>query len=73
MTVAELIAHLQTLPQHAEVQCLQERQAMWNTFFIFEDLTPEGINVIDFRNNPFVTEGHPNYNRIFVEIGLPLV
>jgi hypothetical protein len=69
MTVTELIAHLQTLPQDAEIHCLEEKQAYWDTWCTWKNLTLNDLSVIDLRGNQFVKPDSPNYNKIFLEIG----
>lgn len=69
-TVADLIAHLQTLPQDAIVQCLAEKQGSWNDFIEWVDLNiSDHVNVIDLRGNQFVKPESSNFNKVFVEIG----
>lgn len=43
MTVSELIAHLQTLPQDLIVQCLTEENCAYETWTKWKDLTPDDI------------------------------
>jgi hypothetical protein len=57
-TVAQLIAHLQTLPQEAIVQCLSVNELSWSTIAEWIDLhIDDDINVVK------------NKNKVFVEIG----
>lgn len=66
-TVAQLIAHLQTLPQDAIVQCLGETH--YNTF-TWKNLNIDyNINVVDLRGNQFIQPDDIRYNKLFVEIG----
>lgn len=69
MTVSELIAHLQTLPQEAEVHCLEEKQSNWETWSEWKALTADDLSLTDLRGNPFVKADEPLFNKIFVEIG----
>ena len=70
MTVAQLIAHLQTLPQEAEVQCLSEYDCGWSTSVKWKDLEIENdISLTDLRGNQFIAPDNPNFNKIFLEIG----
>jgi hypothetical protein len=58
-TVAQLIAHLQTLPQEAIVQCLSVSEGSWSTSAEWIDLhIDDDINVVKNKNN-----------KVFVEIG----
>lgn len=43
MTVSELIAHLQTLPQDLIVQCLAEESRAYETWTKWKNLTPDDI------------------------------
>lgn len=67
-TVAQLIAHLQTLPQEAEVKCLSVdcTYKAWKELNIDDDID---IDVIDLRGNKFVKPEDINYNKVFVKIG----
>lgn len=69
MTVAELITHLQTLPQETEVFCLLERQNNWTTWCEWKALELDDLSFTDLRGNPFVKEGQPHFNKISLEIG----
>lgn len=69
MTVAELITHLQTLPQEAEVFCLEEKNFYHSDYVGWKPLTLEDISLTDLRGNQFVKEDNPNFNKIFLEIG----
>lgn len=69
MTVSELIAHLQTLPQEAEVFCLEEKQGNWETWCEWKNLTLDDISLTDLRGNSFVKPDSPVFNKVFVEIG----
>jgi hypothetical protein len=65
-TVAQLIAHLQTLPQEAEVKCL----SVECTYIAWKELNiNDDIDVIDLRGNEFVKPEDINYNKVFVKIG----
>lgn len=69
-TVAQLIAHLQTLPQEAIVQCLSVSERSWDTSTEWIDLhIIDDINVVDLRGNTKIKPGDKNYNKVFVEIG----
>jgi hypothetical protein len=69
-TVAQLIAHLQTLPQGAEVRCLKEEGRAWDTYAEWKDLDIENdVSVCDLRNNQFVKPEDENFGKVFVEIG----
>lgn len=64
-TVAEMIAFLQTLPQHAEVQCMSEETSGYSTFGSFGAVDFEECRVFDFSD----TMKHPEMGgRIIVEI-----
>jgi hypothetical protein len=69
-TVAQLIAHLQTLPQDAIVECVTEysygysQGTKWKALEIEND-----IYVRDLRGNKLVLPESPNFNKVFVEIG----
>lgn len=69
MTVAELIAHLQTLPQDACVQCLEEYSCNYDMGTKWKDLTLDDISLTDLRGNKFVKPDSPSFNKIFLEIG----
>lgn len=70
MTVAELIAHLQTLPQEAEVSCLQEESSGWDTYTQWKNLTLDDISLTDLRGNQFVKPSDTHiFNKVFLEIG----
>ena len=64
-TVKQLIEHLQTLPQEAEVyarnECGDRREL---------DLDNHNIDVSDFREgkNQFVKEGHHLFGKVIVDI-----
>jgi hypothetical protein len=65
-TVAQLITHLQTLPQEANVRCLSEEY----TYIAWKELNiNDDIDVIDLRGNEFVKPEDINYNKVFVKIG----
>ena len=65
-TVAQLITHLQTLPQEAEVQCL----SVECTYIAWKELNiNDDIDVIDLRGNEFVKPEDIRYNKVFVKIG----
>ena len=69
-TVAQLIAHLQTLPQEAIVQCLSANELSWSTTVEWIDLNiDDDINVIDLRGSIQIKPEDKNYNKVFVEIG----
>ena len=66
-TVAQLIAHLQTLPQDAIVQCLGETHC---NYFTWQNLNiDDDINVMDLRGNQFIQPDNIRYNKVVVEIG----
>lgn len=69
MTVAELITHLQTLPQEAEILCLEEKNYYYSDYVDWKTLTLEDISLTDLRGNQFVKPDNPNFNKIFLEIG----
>jgi uncharacterized lipoprotein len=69
-TVAQLIAHLQTLPQEAEVKCLSEEQCFYDIYTEWKSLNIiDDINVIDLRGSIRIKPEDKNYNKVFVEIG----
>ena len=69
-TVAQLIAHLQTLPQEAIVWSLAEKDSFHSSWVEWQDLEIEAdIDVIDLRGNEFVKPENPNFNKVFVKIG----
>jgi hypothetical protein len=70
MKVSELIVYLQTLPQEAEVFCLEEKQGSWESWCDWKNLTIDDISLTDLRGNKFIKENDPSFNRIFLEIGL---
>jgi hypothetical protein len=58
-TVAQLIAHLQTLPQEAIVRCLSVSESFWETSAEWIDLhIDDDINVVPALKG-----------KVFVEIG----
>lgn len=64
-TVAEMIAFLQTLPQHAEVQCMSEETSGYSTHGTFGAVDFEECRVFDFT----VSVKYPEMGgRIIVEI-----
>lgn len=62
-TVAQLIKHLQTLPQEAVVQVTND------TGKYIDFNIDEHIYVLDLRGNPHVKEDSPNFNRVWVQLG----
>ena len=64
-TVKQLIEHLQTLPQGAEVYARNECGASREL-----DLDNYNVYVSDFREgkNPLVKEGHHLFGRVIVDI-----
>jgi hypothetical protein len=71
-TVSELIAYLQTQPQHAIVQTLvgeQGRDWQGDHYHFQELVISEHINLCDLRGNQWVPETSRNFNKGFLEIG----
>ena len=68
-TVADLIAHLQTLPQDAIVQCLSEKSRSYETWTEWKNLSLDDLHVADLRGNPFTKPDAPHYGKVFLEIG----
>jgi hypothetical protein len=75
-TVAQLVEYLQTLPQDAEVDVLKEVSANWSTWTEFTALEIPGeygysdnLEVYDFRDNQFVTQGDPRFGKVYVSFG----
>ena len=62
-TVAQLIKHLQTLPQEAVVKVRDEYGN--RTDFSID----EHVFAWDLRGNPFIKEHSTNFNKVWVEIG----
>ena len=64
-TVKQLIKHLQTLPQDAEVY-IQHEQCAHRPL----DLDNYSISISDFREgkNQFVKEGHRLFGKVIVDI-----
>lgn len=68
-TIAQLIAHLQTLPQDAIVQCLGQHEQI-SDYFTWQNLNiDDDIDVKDLRGNQFIQPDDIRYNKVFVEIG----
>jgi len=70
MTISQLITHLQTFPQEAEVFCLEEKQGEWDSWCNWKKLELDDISLTDLRGNQFIKENDSNFNKVFVEIGL---
>ena len=68
-TVAQLIAHLRTLPQDAIVQCLGEDE--WITdYYTWKNLDIDrDVYVRDLRGNKFFKPDDIHYNKVVVNIG----
>lgn len=62
-TVAQLIKHLQTLPQKAVVK-VRDKYGDRTDFSI-----DEHVFDWDLRGNPFIKEHSTNFNKVWVEIG----
>ena len=67
-TVAELIAKLQTLPQHAEVEVMKEIDGAWTTETMFDAVDLSEVNVVDFTDEQSMKRGGRLAGRVFVEI-----
>ena len=62
-TVAQLIKHLQTLPQKAIIKVRNERGDR-------TDLSiDKHVFAWDLRGNPFIKEDSTNFNKVWVELG----
>lgn len=67
-TVAQLITYLQTLPQEAIVEVLQEETKGWDTFTLMKDLDIDAISILDFTSK-YYEEKCPNlYGKVFVQL-----
>ena len=70
VTVAQLIARLQTLPQDAIVQTLVQTETSWHEYCKWETLDlKKHFEVSDLRDNPFISPDNPNFNKVIVRIG----
>ncbi len=62
-TVAQLIKHLQTLPQKAIVKVRDKHKN-------HTDLSiDKHVFAWDLRGNPFIKEDSTNFNKVWVELG----
>lgn len=49
-TVAEVIAFLQTMPQHAKVHCMVEKQQAWESWAEYAPIDLEECHAMDFTD-----------------------